>query len=98
MIATVLPDSGIEIVTSEDIDDVTFADKFACYTCSMTEKWLFMIEKSSALPRKYLANFGNLRKFSKFFGNVPMTFRRCSKIFQNLWRSSDNARKSLGNG
>ena len=66
-----LPDSGIEIVTSEDIDDVTFADKFACYTCSMTEKWLFMIEKSSALPRKYLANFGIFRKRSVIFGNFP---------------------------
>ena len=64
-----LPDSGIEIVTSEDIDDVTFADKFACYTCSMTEKWLFTIEKSSALPRKYLANFGIFRKRSVILGN-----------------------------
>ena len=46
-----------------------------------------MIEISSGLPRKSLAIFGNLKKFSEMLGNVRATF---GQILENLRKSSEN--------
>jgi len=60
-----------------------------------------MIETFSGLPRKSSAIFGNLRKSLEIFGNVWKIFGNVrvafGQVLENLWKSSDSARKSLEN-